>query len=529
MLALTPASIQIGLNLKVPKCVFTPTQPPTTRNKLDLSELQENNSAPSRSSKLSLTAIPLGVAEFLLNTYISRVVPQYPIYPVADVVRSFKAIYHRPATFRALTSEPSLHDTYTVSLIMAISLCTSARHKQVRAQSLATALFQTAIQHAAEMWSNDLSGLQALILAMQYVFLNPQVANLTILSGFACEACIDMGLHHEPPLDSGLTAQQLELRRLVFWCAWEMEVAVAACVRRPPRIENRIISTSLPFELNDLTSPPSRLGTTDKSATFMAHRIWIYRKIESEIMSVLYTNHAGLEDSFDSGDPDSWLAGIETSIEQWLQEINSAAELNEDPSKQSSWEEMKLYGNIAYNYTLVCLFGPCPRLPTRSRSDMLKCLAASVCVASGYTDQANSAGGYLKYLFHPCYHTFSSGMLFLTILKDFKGAISGSHTVIDVEYSLDCFRTLLSTMAERWPAVSRCQQEFESLSQSVKDDYTDFIFERTSSSDQRTNPQDSWQAIIDNPMVEGIYGGFNDVPYDWNLEFGFGIEGPNIG
>lgn len=300
-----------------------------------------------------------------------------------------------------------------------------------------------------------------------------------------------------------------------------MEIAVAACVRRPPRIQNEIISVPLPYELGDRAASQITADTSHHSPTFMAHRIWIYRKLESEIMNVLYRSDTLAEDSLSLG---PWIAKIEKSVEEWLQEINLAAACSKDESKRSLWDELKLYGEIGYHYVLVCLFGPCPRLPTRSRRDLLKAFAAAVCVASRYHDQANSACGHIKYVFHSCYHSFSSAITFLQALQVCKDDIFDSHTFTEIENSLNSFATLFSTMAERWPAVSRCSQEFEQLLRPIKDDYTNFIFERTSNPSYDTLVQNGWRTIVDDTGKENLFHNFNEVPYDWNVEFGFGID-----
>ncbi|OAG42892.1 hypothetical protein AYO21_02843 [Fonsecaea monophora] len=486
--------------------------------------MQDHNSLPiqSPSSTLPLSAITLTVAEFLLNTYTNRVNPQYPIYLPADVQEPFNAVYYRTVADRSLLTEPSSCHTYIVSLVMAISLSTAARHKQAHAQSLATGLFKTAVQHVPKMWSNDLSGLQALLLATQYVFLNPDVANLTLLTGLASEACIDMGLHQEPPSDCVLNAQERELRRRVFWCAWEMEVAVAACVRRAPKIPNDIITTALPYGPGDLAISPALSDMTDQSPNFMiSGRIWAYRRLESEIMNVLYRSPTLSEDPLLL---EAWISEMEDKIRTWREEVNVAAADNKDDSKKSQWDELILYAQIGYHYVLVCLFGPCPRIPTRSRPDLLKAFAAAVCVASGYYDQANSAAGHTKYVFHSCYHTFSSAIVFLYTLETCKNAIFESYTFTEIENFLEYFPMLFSTMAERWPAVSRCSQEFQQRLQPIKDEYTTFIFERASEPDYEAPGRNSWRTVEGDGEREKLDDNFYDIPYDWNVEFGFGID-----
>lgn len=524
--AMTPVYIGLARHLPIPKCIFLPTNTPTARSEGDFLDLQMQGMtalAPTgrstTSSPLPLTAIPLGVADFLLQTYLKMIIPQHPIYLIQDVVDAFHAAFYRTAINRNLATEPSYRDTYIVSLIMAISLSTSARHKQAHAQSLATGLFQTAMQHAPKMWTNDLPGLQALILSIQYVFLNPSVANLTILSGFVSEAYIDMGLHKELPLNSNIDAQERDLRLRVFWCAREMEIAVAACIRRPPRIPNERITVALPQSLSDFTALPNDTNT------LMAHRIWTYRRIESDVMTTLFQSHTMVEDSVPL---ERWITSIENRVQDWKQDINLGADLNHDESKKALWDELCSFSLIGYHYILVCLYGPCPRLPTRTRPDLLKAFSAAIHVISGYHDQANSEVGHIKYLFHSCYHTFTSATVFLHVLQACKDEIFNFHSLTEIANLLDRFATVFSMMAECWPAASQCLLEFEQLLKPIKDEYTIFCFERTS--EDAFNPQirNGWEAVGvgvgADPDERVLYGDFYQVPYDWNVAFGFDID-----
>lgn len=253
----------------------------------------------------------------------------------------------------------------------------------------------------------------------------------------------------------------------------------------------------------------------------MVHRICAYRKLESDIMNVLYPSYTQAEDSLTL---EPWIAKMEKSIEEWQRVINVAAACSEDESKRSLWDELKLYGKIGYNYVLVCLFGPCPRLPTRSRPDLLKAFAASVCVASAYHDQSNSAGGHIKYVFNSCYHTFSSAIVFLETLRVCRDDFFQSYIFTEIENSPDCFATLFSATAERWPAVSRCSQELQQRLQPIKDDYTNFVFERASNAGYEMPVQNGRRDDVDDADKENLYENYYDVPYDWNVEFGFGID-----
>ncbi|EXJ92802.1 hypothetical protein A1O3_01356 [Capronia epimyces CBS 606.96] len=541
---ITTSFLGLTQTIRLAGCAAAPTQIPSAKKPLSLTDLDENhprsilNQPPSH---LSLTSVPTAVAEFLFDIYINRIINQYPFYHSADVVRAFNAIFHHDTAKEAPGSPTEARDVYVVSLIMAISLSTAARSKQARAQSLATGLFRTAMLHVSEVLSNDLAGLQALLLLMQYTFLNPSVANLWLLTGLSSEACIDLGLHQELPATAGLDLLERDMRRRIFWCAWEMEVAVCAGFHRPLRTQNKHINVSFPVEFGDYAISRTHIDTTAPRTKFVPRRIWLYRKIESDIMSVLYQNEPLPDDCPSLA---AWMTRTEAAMRDWTEEVHRAAALNQDASVKSQWDEMELYADIAYNYILVLLFRPSPRIKMPSREDLMKGFTAAVQVATGYWEQANTEFGYIKYVFHPCHHTFSSAVVFLQALQYCKVEIAEQYSLEEVEGYMMCFSRFFSTISERWPAATRCLQEYERLLGPIKKEYSEFLLQRASlfnqQSPMRAYPVGDYlgDAIgldesfafweVSNPFID--FAGNDSIdtyaypPYDWNAEFGFGMD-----
>lgn len=538
---MTTSFLGLTETIRLAGCAAAPTQIPSAKKPFGLTDLDENHPRSilnQQPSHLSLRSVPSSVADFLFDIYINRIITQYPIYYSADVVHSFNAIFHNDAD---PSSQPEARDIYIVSLIMAISLSTAARSKQARAQSLATGLFKTAMLHVSTVLSNDLAGLQALLLLIQYTFLNPSVANLWLLTGLSSEACIDMGLHQELPATADHDLLERDMRRRIFWCAWEMEVAVCAGFHRPLRTQNKHISVSFPSEFGDCAISRTHIDTTGPKTKFVPRRIWMFRKIESDIMSILYQNEPLPEDCLSL---EAWVTRTEAEIREWMEDAHRTAALNLDPSVKSQWDEMELYADIACNYILVLLFRPCPRVKLPSREYLLKGFTAAVQVATGYWEQANSEFGYMKYVFHPCHHTFSSAVVFLQALQYCKVEISELYALEEVEGYMMSFSRFFSTISERWPAATRCLQEYERLLGPIKKEYSDFvlhrarIFNEQSSMDAYTMGDYLGDAAdldesfafweVSNPFI-GFTGNdpidtYTYPPYDWNAEFGFGMD-----
>ncbi|CAK7198838.1 hypothetical protein SEUCBS139899_001505 [Sporothrix eucalyptigena] len=461
-----------------PKTISTPPQQQTIT--------ATDNAVPS-SPGSSLSAIPVHVADFLFDNYITRVMPQYPIHYTPDLVTMHKAVFHQDDGSPTDTAVDPIYAAYTLNLIMAISLSTAARSKQARANAIASGLFARAMEQLPGVLTNDLRGLQALVLLTQYTFLSPGVANFWLLTGFISQACIDLGLHHDlPDPTDGSSVDYLlqDMRRRVFWCAWEMEVAVCGALLRPITLLRRNVTTAFPSVLDDSAitaaaaagvdpSSLSTLNNTDgRPAKFTSHYIWRYREVECDIVPVLFH---GEPFSSEYSSLSDWMDHQERVILAWKAEIHDRAARNTDAAAQSLWDEMQLYADIACDYILITLFRPCPRLPSPPVQNLLKAFAAAVGVADGSWQQANLAFGNSKYVFHACYHSFSAAIAFLQALQRIKPAIAAAYTWAQVEANMQAFSRFFATVAERWPAASRCLEEYERLLAPIKREYAEFL------------------------------------------------------
>lgn len=538
----------LGLTSAVPlvRCAVAGTRLPSTTMPEMVAPNEHHaqpvsDSAPQRVSGLS--SIPQHVADFLFNNYMARVVPQYPIFYSVDAVAYFNSVFHHPNSGLPFGAFATPRAIYVTSLIMAISLTTAARTQQTWANSIAAGLLKEAMQHIRSVCTNDIAGLQALLLLLEYTTMDPTAANMWLLSGFTTQACIDLGLHHEDSRAQCMDPITKDIRRRVFWCTYEMEIATSAALLRPSAFFNLSIDVPFPAEVEDSSISVSGIDPDGYAAKFTSRIIWQFRQIEAEVLSVLF--HYG-EIPLSYATLEAWMDAIETRINNWNQETHWSASLNTDPRKASQWEEMCLYADIARDYVIVTLFRPTPRTKEPTCENLMKAFHAGIGVANGYWKQSNLGFGNSKYVFHPCYHTFSAAIVFLRALQRCKEAISATYSLDEVESFLGCFSRLFTVIAERWPAASRCLEEFERLMAPVKREYIDHTIQNARNISQDllygeipTFPENddislgsAWQldSMDFGPlMAPGLWDHESpvlsfDVPIDWNAEFDFGMN-----
>ena len=230
----TPSFLGLSAAVALARCAVVGTRIPSTRlfGATDIDEHHPRSILNPQPSGASLQSIPIEASSYLFTNYMDRVAAQYPIFHAKDITAFYFSVFHQsPRNLHP--GEASAYEVYVISLVMAISLTTAARTQQARASSIAAGLFKNAIRQIPEVLTNDVQGLQALLLLLQYSFLDPAAANIWLLSGFASQACIDLGLHQDPPSTSKISVLARDIRRRVFWCTYEMEIAVCAALLRP--------------------------------------------------------------------------------------------------------------------------------------------------------------------------------------------------------------------------------------------------------------------------------------------------------
>ncbi|KAF2875257.1 fungal-specific transcription factor domain-containing protein [Massariosphaeria phaeospora] len=540
---ITPSFLGISKARPILSCVVKGTQLPSKKGPVGGTDLDENHPRSiinPRPLPNALDAVDFKTASGLFHNFLDRVITQYPIYHRNDVSIAFNSIYY-PASN---PGHDSPRNRYIVSIIMAITLSTAARTNQKQANAMAYSLVRHALQWIPDVATNDLRGLQAILLLTQYIFLNPSMADVWLLTGLISQAVIDLGLHQELPNDLKITSFERDMRRRLFWCAWEMEVAVCSIFLRPVNLPIRNIDVAFPVEVDDTAITQAGIDPSGRISKFTSRRIWQFRMIEAEIISVLWHGDPIFKEY---GSLELWMQKCAASMLAWHSELYAAANANMDSSFEARWKEMELYADIAYPYIMVVLNRPSRLIPNPAVENLVTAFTNAVQVADGYWQQSNADFGRIKYVFHPCHHVFNCALVFLQALPRCKAEISERYTYEQVEDCMGRFSRFFSTIAERWPAAARCLEEYERLLVPIKKEYADFVMQKSSYVPQQMAPPAE--------VVDGLYSyptnfdealtfwtTFNptstadagdtlgayaySVPHDWNAEFSlnFGVE-----
>ncbi|KAF2448386.1 GAL4-like transcription factor-like protein [Karstenula rhodostoma CBS 690.94] len=526
----------LGVTQKRPflSCVVKGTQLPSRRGPVGSTDLDENHPRSIINPQTNtnyLDSIAWRTASGLFNNYLERVITQYPIYHRNDVTAAFNAVYVPMASPRQATSR----DRYIVSIIMAISLSTAARTKQEQANAQASLIVRQAMQYIPDVATNDVPGLQAILLLTQYIFLNPSMADVWLLTGLISQAVIDLGLHQELPNDSTISAYQRDMRRRLFWCAWEMEIGVCCIFQYPFTLPIQPTNVEFPVEVDDTSIKQTGIDYSGRVSKFTSRRICLFRLLEAEITSIMWHEQPLPQDC---PSIEHWKQGCMQRIEKWKSEIYEAAAANRDPSFVERWKEMTLYSEITLPYVAVAVYRPTKAVPSPPPDQLLVAFHNTVLVANGYCQQNDADYGRIKYVFHPCHHVFNCATVFLRILSLCPRQISEIYSFEMIEDYTIRFATCFRNIAERWPAARRCLNEYERLLEPVRQGYQDFLAQKamqtqmseisaeatpnicfTEQMDDTVNSWSMFNPTAASSMSDPLSATSYNAPYDWHTEF----------
>lgn len=255
---------------------------------------------------------------------------------------------------------------------------------------------------------NGLEELQALLLVSYYALLRPVAPGLWYIAGTAMRLAKILGLYHEGPDDATMPAPDgvngastispasgrlfwvRDFRRRLWYCTYSLDRLVSVCVGRPTSIDETIITTPFPSDLDDryitpegIFPPVTSPGSYPPSYKRVSYHYFRLRLLQSEILQVLESRRAqlirsrgaphlanpyllgDLEEPFLArfgGDFRRWRADIDMRLHQWKHEAPSQREtgVKFDP----------LFYDLNFWQTLVMLYRHSLQIPEQLAGEL---------------------------------------------------------------------------------------------------------------------------------------------------------------
>ncbi|KAI1105604.1 fungal-specific transcription factor domain-containing protein [Jackrogersella minutella] len=387
-----------------------------------------------------LRNVPVDIVQGLMRKFMNTIHPDYPFLDSATLWNQFSRVSSMLNWNSSRSSEAGDiatfmpdYDFLVVYLILAISITlgSSKGGHEARCTALSTSLFEEGIQHLYSLstFPSDIFWLQTILLVLLFATVLPRSANVWVLSGAAMRACLELGLHREPPTSIALSSDQLELRRRVFWSAYLMDRSICSALQRPLSTPDAAINTKLPE------------GLANDAFSGNIH----YQQLLSEMIHVHFQGEhipGGLQ-------WEEWLENMEQRLRDWYATY---------PRGTSHHDLI----DFSLARGLMILHRPSPRIPVPCDRSLL--IAFEAASSSAKTHREHILSGFFRRPWLSAHHTLEAAMIVLYCLRHGCAAISEKFNASQIFEMTKLFTSnFLSISSQRWPEVSNYAGVYERL------------------------------------------------------------------
>jgi hypothetical protein len=394
-----------------------------------------------------LKSIPTAILRSLVKKYMTRV---YPIFPVLyapslwqQLEKVVRTLHDLPDKHRSV---PPSFDFLIIYLMLSISatLGSARTGHEAKHMVFSGSLFEEGIQHLSDKAKipSDLAGIQVTLMVLQYASINPRLANVWMLTGAAMRACLELGLHREPPEALAFDPLTLDLRRRLFWCAYNFDRAICSALQRPLSIPDQSIDAHFPSVLDDRHIHASGIDAT--GAETKTHNLrWIhFRRLQSTMTEVHFQGKP-LEPGQSWED---WLVSMELRLQTWYEDYNDGHELTE----------------FTLAHGLTNLHRPSPRVPLPGPRSLMVAFEAACSSAKSLRDHILT--GFYRRSWLIAHHVLENSMVVLFCLRHGFDSISARFTAQQIFEMTKVFTAnFLALAAQGWNEVSNYAGIYERL------------------------------------------------------------------
>ena len=154
----------------------------------------------------------------LIEHYLGNINVLYPFLTETMLYGSIDAVYQEGGR------NASPMDHWTTRLVLAVALASQSRRRGDTQYQDAVRYASSALEHIEEvLYPGSVPAIQALILLVLYSMLDPHHFNSWYLIGLASRAMVDIGLHQDPPPELQIKEPELEVRRRVYYCVYDLD------------------------------------------------------------------------------------------------------------------------------------------------------------------------------------------------------------------------------------------------------------------------------------------------------------------
>jgi hypothetical protein len=339
---------------------------------LSVSMVADVPSFSSNPLPLPLPLPPRYVATSLIQNYLDNIFVLTPFFSETDLMSSVSAVYQESGR----NARPSDH--WFVRMVLAISSAAASQTKGDGNDQAALRHAAAAITHVeAVLRPGSISGIQALLLLVQYSMVEPEYFRCWDLIGMASRVMVDLGLHVEPSPESKMSKEDLDMRRKVFYCVYSLDRNISIAYGRAFSFTDDSAAVSLPVfgrkasSQTDMGSNPELFLRSLKPSLFL----FDIRRVQSAFYQA---THCSLPKEWSASTASEYTTSILQDIRSWFATVPASL-----PQRHI------FFFRLESLYSQILALMPSCRIPASKMSDLSKTLIFEFTIQ--YVDQLRPA------------------------------------------------------------------------------------------------------------------------------------------
>ena len=316
-----------------------------------------------------------------------------------------------------------------------------------RAEGYFAVAMRVLSQESHLICTGDLDHLTNLLLIIQHCCFSANLTAAWHILGLAARLAVELSLHNERGIASSrLTAEELDIRRWLFWSTYVFERNLCVIIGRPFSIPDEAIQTPLPA------------AAENEARRNLALHLIKCRQLESEMYTTMNykrpSNGALL-------DATAWRNNMHHRLVQWHSSVPVVA----DTELTGQFTHPEIFGGFFAN-AMVLLYYPSSLIPTSSPEDLRTLAEYAGNSIEAYKHTFRS--GRLRFYWRTVHNLFRSGMAVVYCIR--AAAEMQLHLELghgDLKAMLHSCSSILWGMVERYPAGKAYRDIFEAVVSSV--------------------------------------------------------------
>ncbi|KAH6988881.1 fungal-specific transcription factor domain-containing protein [Ilyonectria sp. MPI-CAGE-AT-0026] len=408
-----------------------------------------------------LPSYEVGVA--LSNAYFENVHLQYPFLHEP----TFRQWENNAAGLGDVVASPTellfvnmASRTVALCLVYAIGALLKPNTRSLPQQLYVSALLY--IDHVLS--KKSLESIQALLCCALFSVRSSMGPSVWNLSGLALRQCIELGYHRNvKKINLRTNILRLELRKRVFWCAYQMDCASSVNLGLPLSLPIQEVDTEFPLDIDDssiseigVKGLPRQASTDPVTTTSHALHQFRVRCIWARTYASLYSNAASKHHS--RQDYQAQVQLLRKELDDWFAET--------PPEPQRSGVPMTVFAShedykATYNESLLFLYrGQLTDTENVQDEVFLECMQAASDIC--HSCKRLYIGKPINYTWSTLHVIFLAGLTTLHCLWT-SSAVRRAVRIDSVSNTFTTCTMLLAIMAERWEGAAPYRDLFEAL------------------------------------------------------------------